>query len=322
MNYKIREEEAIGESIRRIACEQIDAAIDASRSARNGKGTPVHQTRKHLKKARAAVRLLATEVNGKRFQREERRLRNVGRLISDIRDAEVRLETIKQLRNGLDRTRAKTFAETEELFAFELDSFLAAFSGWQEQASGELRHARAGVAQWHLHKLTRGRICRALRKSYRKGREALKCVEEKGSAKRFHELRKRAKELWYQLRLLRPLEPEVFRELSDELETLGEQLGHAHDLYFVAERLRSIGARNRGNRALRLLVDSREKELLRSACALGQHFYASTPKKFSAHIAIFFQERQPAKAPQIRRVPSALINQRNRGRTRLTKRDD
>lgn len=303
MRCKIRQDEAPGESIRRIACEQIEAAIAASRAASNGKGSPVHQTRKHLKKARAALRLLATEVSRERFRQEDRRLRNVGRLISNIRDAEVRLATVKQLRQGPDAPRSRNFTETEELLAFELDSFLAAFSGWQEEAASKLQRAQAGIADWHLHRLSRNQICRTVRKSYRKGRVALECARKKGSAKKFHELRKRAKELWYQLRLLRPLKPKVFRELSNRLKTLGENLGHAHDLCFVAERLQSIagaGTNKRGSRALEALIDSREKDLLRAACALGERFYATKPKEFSGRIAGYFAERGAVKAGRSR----------------------
>ena len=106
MSYQIDGGAFLGESIRRIACEEIQAAIAASKLARNGKGSPVHQTRKHLKRARAALRLLATEVSHNRFRNEDRRLRSVGRLISDIRDAEVRLETVKQLRKGAEIPRS------------------------------------------------------------------------------------------------------------------------------------------------------------------------------------------------------------------------
>ena len=62
MSYHIREDEVLGESIRRVASEQIDAAIAVSGVAHDGNSSPVHETRKHLKKARAALQLLAAEV--------------------------------------------------------------------------------------------------------------------------------------------------------------------------------------------------------------------------------------------------------------------
>ena len=52
MSYKLRDDETLGEGIRRITCEEIAAAMGASRSDQNGDSSPVHETRKHLKKAR------------------------------------------------------------------------------------------------------------------------------------------------------------------------------------------------------------------------------------------------------------------------------
>lgn len=307
MSYKIREHEALGESIRRIVCEEIEAAIAASRTARNGKGSPVHQTRKHLKKARAALCLLKSEAGHDRFQREDRRLRNVGRLISDIRDAEVRLATVKQLREEVNAPRGESFDQTEEMLAFELDSFLAAFAGWQDEAAANLHRTQAAIAHWHLHHLTRGDVCRSVRESYRRGRRALKRVRTRRSAKRFHELRKEAKTLAYQLRILRPLHRAVFGEMGAELKRLGEHLGHAHDLCFVADRLRSIagaGASKRGRRALAVLLELREQDLWRAALAIGERFYALKPKEFSAQVARYFEERAHAQMREARESAS------------------
>lgn len=308
MAFKIKESEPLGESIRRVACKEIDRAIDASRSARNGNGSPVHRTRKHLKKARAALRLLSSEVRPPVYRREVKRLRAVGRLISDIRDAEVRLETIKQMRSGVDGAITTTggFRETEELLEFELDSFLAAFAGWQEEASQRLERARQAIGLWPLHGLTEAQVCRTVQKSYKRGRAALRCARKKKTASRFHELRKRAKELRYQLRLLRPLQPAVFGKMAEDLKTLGDQLGHAHDLSFVGQRLQGIGSEGkRASRALQAVIEAREKDLWRAALALAEHFYALKPRKFSAQLASNFSEREHARTCELREAATA-----------------
>lgn len=286
MSFKIKEEESLGESIRRLICEQIEAAMAASRTEQNGKGSPVHETRKHLKKARAALHLLAAEAPGASFRKEDRRLRNVGRLISEIRDAEVRLATVKQMRHKSDIVRSSAFRETEELLSFELDSFLAAFAGWQDDAVSKLRRTKDEIARWALRDLSADQVCRNVRRSYKNGREALEAVRQKGSPHRFHELRKQAKSLWYQLRLLRPLDPS-FHRLCDELKEIGEHLGHAHDLCFVAERLRGMAGAatsRRGHKVLEALIDSREHDLQRAAFRQAERFYAAKPKEFSARI--------------------------------------
>src|SRR6476660_8664681 len=139
MTYTLREDENLGDGIRRICCEQIEGALAASTKEQNDKGSPVHETRKHLKKARAALRLVRGEIEREVWKREDRCLRKVGQLISEVRDAEVRLQTVRQLRE-FTRGKKRSFEETEELLAFELDSFLAAFSGWPEEAGKRLGH--------------------------------------------------------------------------------------------------------------------------------------------------------------------------------------
>jgi CHAD domain-containing protein len=111
------------------------------------------------------------------------------------------------------------------------------------------------------------------------------------------------------LRILRPLAPAVFRELNDELKAIGQYLGQVHDLTFVAERLSSIGSiRKRGDRVLNALVDAREKELERTAIALGERFYAERPRQFARRLSQYFSEWEltktrcsPARDPAVAR---------------------
>lgn len=253
MSFKLAADETLGIGLRRIACQQIECAIETSGKQKHGGVSTVHTTRKHLKKARAVLRLLHGEVSTRLIRREERRLRNVGRLISDIRDAEVRLATVKRLRENARDGAQRNLAETEELLAFELESFLAAFAGWNEEAAGKLTRARDAVMEWLLVDLTPRRVCQNVGNAYRSGRSALRKAADEGTAERFHELRKRTKTLWYQLRILRPLRPLVFREMTSELKTLTEHLGHSNDMAFVAARLETLAGtagRKRGQQAL------------------------------------------------------------------------
>jgi CHAD domain-containing protein len=301
MSYELRQDETVGDGIQRIVCHQIEGAIRASSGEQNGKGSPVHETRKHLKKARAALRLTAGEIDPGVWKREDRCLRKVGQLISEVRDAEVRLQTVRQLRE-FARGKKRSFRETEELLAFELDSFLAAFSDWPEEAKQLLTQLLDRLRAWPLDDLSCKQLRKCVQKTYKRGRQALEAATEKTSTKNLHAFRKRAKELWYQLRILRPLAPAIFNELSDELKSIGEYLGQIHDLAFVAERLSSIGsARKQGDRILNALIDSREKELERTAIALGERFYAERPRQFARRLSQYFSEWQLTKV----RCPSA-----------------
>jgi len=310
MSYELRQDETVGDGVQRIICHQIENAIRASSAKQNGKGSPVHETRKHLKKARAALRLAAGEIERKVWKREDRCLRKVGRLISDVRDAEVRLQTVRQLRE-FARGKKRSFRETEELLAFELDSFLAAFSEWPEEAKDRLSQVLDRIRAWPLNDLRCKQMRKSVQMTYKRGRNALKAAIEKTSTKNLHTFRKRAKELWYQLRILQPLAPAVFKELNDELKTIGQYLGQIHDLAFVAERVASMGsARKQGDRILNALIDSREKEVERTAIALGERFYAESPRQFARRLSQYFSEWELTKARCLTTGdrPAALLN--------------
>jgi CHAD domain-containing protein len=295
MSYELQQDETLGDGLRRIVCHQIEGAIRASKAEQNGKGSPVHETRKHLKKARAALRLACGEIEPDVWKREDRCLGKVSQLISEVRDAEVRLQTVRQLRE-FARGKRRSFQETEELLAFELDSFLAAFSEWPQEAEERLTQTLDRLREWPLDHLSCKRLRENVQKTYKRGRKALKIAIKKTNTKNLHTFRKRAKELWYQLRLLRPLAPAIFKELNDELKSIGEYLGQVHDLAFVAERLCSIGpARKQGDRLLDALIDSREKELERTAIALGERFYAERPRQFARRLSQYFSEWKTVK---------------------------
>jgi CHAD domain-containing protein len=311
MSYELRAAETLGDGLRRIVCRQIEDAICASKAKQNGKDSPVHKTRKHLKKARAALRLVRGEIDRGVWKRESRCLGKVGQLISEVRDAEVRLQTVRELRE-LARGKKRGFAETEELLAFELDSFLAAFSEWPREAEERLGQTLERIRDWPLDKLGCKRLRENVQKTYKRGRQVLKTAIKKTNTKNLHAFRKRAKELWYQLRLLRPLAPAVFKELKDELKTIGEYLGQLHDLAFVAQRLSSIGpARKEGHRLLNALIASRRDELESTAIALGQRFYAERPRQFARRISRYFSEWETCRRRSAATIASAA-RERNR----------
>src|SRR2546430_4446538 len=136
MSYELQQEETLGDSLRRICCKQIKDAVAIAKGEVETDDTPVHETRKHLKKARAALRLVRKEIGRGLFREQDHALRDVGRLISEIRDAEVRLQTVRQLQ-GLTHRRGRgrpAYRQLETMLVLELENFMAAFAEWQTLA--------------------------------------------------------------------------------------------------------------------------------------------------------------------------------------------
>src|SRR6266478_7746040 len=99
MGYCLKLREPLSDGLTRIFDEEIDAAVGLCRHPAKQRGVTVHEVRKHLKKLRAAMRLAIGEVGKSQHAREDRCVRKIGRLVSDLRDAQVRLQTLIQLRD-------------------------------------------------------------------------------------------------------------------------------------------------------------------------------------------------------------------------------
>src|SRR5207248_2062336 len=78
----------------------------------------------------------------------------------------------------------------------------------------------------------------AVQRTYKGARKALASAEATPTVENFHRFRTRAKRLWYELRILRPINPVVLKNLSDDLRAMANLLGRAHDLSFLGDRLR------------------------------------------------------------------------------------
>src|SRR4030095_6372160 len=232
MGFRLKLREPLPDGLKRVFREQIESALDLCRHPAKQRGVTVHEVRKHLKKLRAAMRLATPEVGKNRHTREDRCVRKIGRLVSDLRDAQVRLQTLIQLRDETAKSGEKRFAHIEELLSLERESFSAAFAGWQKQAIPQLERLEARLLKWPLDDLTWKQVCGAVAKIYKRGQRGLSKTINDPEPENFHAWRKRVKALWYQLRILQPLNRVVLTEMAHDAEVLGELLGLEHDLDF------------------------------------------------------------------------------------------
>ena len=295
MSYRLKSRESPSQGLQRIFREEITLALKECEHPAPERGETVHETRKHLKKLRAALDLVAREVGKQRFAREDKCVRQIGKLVSDLRDAHVRLQTLIELRaNDVNR-----FAQLENLLSIERESFSAAFDGWQKQAIPRLKALSNRLAQWPLDDLTWKNVCSAGAKSYRRGRNALDRALKKPNAKCMHAWRQEVKQLWYQLRLLQPLNRVVLEKIAADAKTLGQLLGCDRDYAFLLERFdeKQPETELRKERAdLGKLIRKRGRRLQRNATELGRRFYAEPPKAFAKRISIFIDDWVSKKA--------------------------
>jgi CHAD domain-containing protein len=295
MGFRLKLREALPDGLKRVFLEQIESALKLCRHPARHRGVTVHEVRKHLKKVRAAMRLAITEVGKDRHAREDRCVRKIGRLVSDLRDAQVRLQTLIQLRDETAKgPEDNPFPRIEELLSLERESFSAAFAGWQKQAIPQMERVEARLLKWPLEGLTWKQVCGAVGKIYKRGQRGLAKTINDPDSENFHAWRKRVKDLWYQLRILQPLNRVVLTEMAHDAGVLGELLGREHDLGFLWARLEkesSDEALREELAQLEKLIRKRGKRLRTNALELGRRFYAEPAKAFAKRISIFVGRR-------------------------------
>src|SRR6185437_1819775 len=291
MGFRLKLREPLPDGLKRVFREQVESALELCRHPAKQRGVTVHEVRKHLKKLRAAMRLAIPAVGKNRHTREDHCVRKIGRLVSDLRDAQVRLQTIIQLRDETSKgPEDSPFPRIEELLSLERESFSAAFAGWQKQAVPQLERVQARLLKWPLGDLPWKQVCGAVAKIYKRGQRGLAKTIEEPEPENFHAWRKRVKDLWYQFRILQPLNRVVLTEMARDAEVLGELLGREHDLNFLWDRLET----EKGDEALcdelvqlEKLIRKRGKRLRTNALELGRRFYAEPAKAFAKRISIF-----------------------------------
>ncbi len=293
MAYRLSIEDDVPGSVRAVAREQLAGAVERLERAGEDPVTAVHQARKHLKKARALLRLVRPALGREAYRSENDALRDTARALSGRRDADVLVATASALsEHAAGRLPADVFAQLRDALAAEA----AAGAGGGEPGDhaltdvlAALRAAEQRVGEWPLDDADWETPIAGVTRAYARGRKAFAVARETPSPELLHDWRKRAKDLWYHQRLLKPVWPGVLVAQADAAHTLTELLGDDHDLAGLAARLVAPAplppAVEAERSALLALAEQRSAELRAAATQLGLRVYAESPKAFSRRLA-------------------------------------
>ncbi len=266
----------------------------ASRALRNGTGIPIetviHESRKSVKKVRAATSLL--EHAGTKLPRKDRkRLKATGRALSRFRDSAAIVETLDRVRRRYPKRLAdSTYGILRRALVDARNRQSAqAKDGVATEAADALRKTRKSAKAWTPDSIGFSDLVEAIADSYRRSRKAMQRARATGHSATLHRWRKELKTLWYQLRLARPFTTGV-APLIAELKQLETELGDDHDLVVLGATLRGCRELRSMPAALRQ-VDRlglrMRQQLRRRAFSLGRRAQARTPREF----AVWFRSR-------------------------------
>jgi inorganic pyrophosphatase/CHAD domain-containing protein len=284
---RLRMTESGTRGVRRIIRKQMGKALEALGADPPLSDEAVHDVRKRLKKARAAMRLVRKALGPCAYDQENACFRDLARPLTEVRDAKVLVDTLDRLAEhsservdprALDCLRGALLAHRREVRRRVLEGgdTVRLVKEALEAARERLQEWRVGRRDWSVLGDGLGRV-------YRSGRAAFAAAQEDPSVENLHEWRKQTKYLWHQLQLLQPVWPALLEALADQAHTLGDYLGDDHDLAVLRQKLQEESDRfsDRGaGDTIRALIDSRRAELQKQAQGLGRRLYEEKPKEF------------------------------------------
>ena len=94
----------------------------------------------------------------------------------------------------------------------------------------------------------------------------------------------------------------VWFSLSDDVRSLGNLLGRAHDLSFLDQRLRSEHGNSEWQREghkLLAVIEVSQIDLQRGAAELAEHFFAERPCDFGSRVASWLQSWEGKSSPSL-----------------------
>lgn len=299
MAYCFKRKESVAKAVRRLGRERIEHAFECLKGS--DRSEVIHCARKDIKKVRAVLRLVRARIPKKDFRRLVATLRKAAGQLAAARDAQVKIQTLRKLEEhfknqlapgALRRVRAelrKNLADQMKRFAKE-----KATRAVEKTLHGEmkaLQQLKVSGSGWKT-------VGPGVKATYRAGRRAYRTVLSDRSPENFHEWRKRAKDLWYHVRLLQPVWPEQMDAMASELDALGEALGDGHDLFVLRQSVEQLGnGQAREVEILKGLIEERGAELRTAALMLGARLYAEKPAMLCNRLAGYWHTWRREKKP-------------------------
>ena len=194
----------------------------------------VHDIRVLMKKSRAVMRLIGSQLYKESYTRNFGAFKDVGRLMNFSREASVHRKTVKQLKkiypgvfNGLDTDeRIMRILQKENPVIVDDPDAGRSLS----EINQLLTKAGYRIRFESLNNLDPGLLLKELNKTYKSAAKKYLICRNKHKPELIHEFRKRAKDFLYQLYFFRPLNPSVVKSVEKKLDSMTQNLGKYNDL--------------------------------------------------------------------------------------------
>jgi CHAD domain-containing protein len=194
----------------------------------------VHDIRVLMKKSRAVMKLITSQVEPEAFEREYSTFREVGRIMRLWRDTSVHRKTLKDLKKEYPKifTKASEYKKLGELLIK---------SGIPAEQTPEINDQIDSIKELlgksgyrirfqSLEKLDPRLLLTELDGTFKQTTHRYMKCRNNPRPSNLHEFRKKGKDFLYQLYFFRPLNPSAVKNVEKRLENLTQNLGKYNDL--------------------------------------------------------------------------------------------
>ena len=201
----------------------------------------VHDVRVLMKKSRATIRLILTQLDKESYDREYLTFREVGAIMRLWRETSVHRKILKDLKKRHPDIFSRLGGnEKLDVLMKKPDKVQEPQAGIKEyllKINDLLNKSRYRIRFQSMNNLDPQFLLKELELTYNIVMDRYLTARNSPKAVNLHEFRKRAKDFLYQLYFFRPLKPPVVKTLEKRLDAMTQNLGKYNDLAVLIKTL-------------------------------------------------------------------------------------
>ncbi|MCX6262553.1 MAG: CHAD domain-containing protein, partial [Bacteroidia bacterium] len=193
----------------------------------------IHDVRVLMKKSRASIKLLKTQIDEESFNKEYLTFREVGRIMCTWRENSVHRKLLKDLKKRFpelfsrlkDNEKINLLLGTQQILnepSPEMKEGLEKIIGLLHKSGYRLRFRS-------MNNLDQKLITGEFEKTFNNVSSCFLKARNYNKNVNLHEFRKKTKDFLYQLTFFRSLDPKAIKSLEKRIEALGQNLGKYND---------------------------------------------------------------------------------------------
>lgn len=273
----------VSSRIHKILLNRVTLCQDALKLPDPHEG--IHEARKELKIIRAILRLIRASTPKKTYKQCNSYFRNTARLLSDARDTAALLGVVMKLRDEVTHPKLQSLLEQTSYHLMAKKSAVTRYSinrnKLLEHTQEVLNDAPEYIAAITIEDKGFNALAGGIELVYRRGKKLRKSVQKNPHPEVFHEWRKQAKYLRYQIGAIRSIWPEVLDVFENQLHVLTDELGSEHDLHVLHITILNSNLIDKADWSLLFeFIATQRKQHQLAAISLGDKLYYAKPKEF------------------------------------------